>query len=76
MSAVTGKELYEHLEVLHQAVSGTLAEASLDYVVDQLLRMSSAGCSVRADMLREDIVKSVAKYQNVYVPIPDPESGK
>lgn len=76
MTAIGGKELYEHLEVLAQAVDGTLAEASLDYVVDALLRISSAGCSKAADQRRAHTTRAVARWQAVHRPIRDPEEGK
>jgi hypothetical protein len=67
---MSGKELYENLAVLREHCAGTLAEASLDYVVDQLVRTA---VSERA---RTDTVQGVTKYQNVYQPIHDPEEGK
>jgi hypothetical protein len=76
VSAMTGKELYEHLATLRAQVADTTAEASLDYVVDVLKAVALGGCSVRNDGRREDVVKGVVQYENVYVPIPDPENGK
>lgn len=70
------KEVYEQLAVLHQQCAGTLAEASLDHLVDTLLRVAIGGCSQGNDKLRAEVVQGIVQYQKVYVPIRDPEDGK
>lgn len=62
------KELYEHLEVLGRALEGKPAEASLDYLVDALLREAVGRPAVGT-------ASAIGRWQGIYRPRPSAERG-
>lgn len=61
------RELYEHLEVLHRAVDGTSAEASLDLLVDALLR-HTVFHSPHIMQECNSVATTISRWQRLYRP--------
>ena len=74
MSTV-GKELYEHLELLHAHCEDTLSEASFDFVLNELIRATNI--AAQHDYLGHAMAADIAakSFQRRYRKTDTPEIG-